>query len=108
MHKTPYVFPIVGGRTVEHLKQNIEALTIHLSEEDITEIDNAVPFDIGFPNNLLWGGKTPANPAEVWLVNMGGVFDYVPLPKVCWRPEKQPVTTIWCLWLTDVTANYAL
>ncbi|KAK3318643.1 norsolorinic acid reductase [Apodospora peruviana] len=28
MRKTPYVFPIVGGRKVEHLKGNIEALTL--------------------------------------------------------------------------------
>lgn len=27
MHKTPNVFPIVGGRRIEHLKGNIEALS---------------------------------------------------------------------------------
>ncbi|PBK99004.1 hypothetical protein ARMGADRAFT_1124135 [Armillaria gallica] len=27
--KTPYVFPIIGGRKVEHLKANIEALDNH-------------------------------------------------------------------------------
>jgi aryl-alcohol dehydrogenase-like predicted oxidoreductase len=39
MHKAPYVFPIVGGRKVEHLKGNIEALGIRLSAEDIAEIE---------------------------------------------------------------------
>jgi aryl-alcohol dehydrogenase-like predicted oxidoreductase len=35
MAKAPYVFPIVGGRKVERLKGNIEALSLRLSEEDI-------------------------------------------------------------------------
>ncbi|OLN87869.1 Norsolorinic acid reductase A 1 [Colletotrichum chlorophyti] len=78
MHKAPYVFPIVGGRTVDHLKQNIEALTLSLSDEDIEEIEGAVPFDAGFPHNFLWGEKIPSNPSEVWLLNMAGTFDYVP------------------------------
>ena len=54
MHKTPYVFPIVGGRTIDHLKVNIEALKLRLSQEDIKEIEGAVPFDHGFPNTFLY------------------------------------------------------
>ena len=53
MQKTPYVFPIIGGRKVEHLHANIEALDITLSEEHIDEIENAHPFDIGFPHNMV-------------------------------------------------------
>lgn len=82
MHKTPYVFPIIGGRTVDHLKANVEALTLSLSEEDIKEIESAIPFDIGFPNNFLWGGPSPANPGDVWLLKMGATYDYVPQAKV--------------------------
>jgi aryl-alcohol dehydrogenase-like predicted oxidoreductase len=81
MHKTPYVFPIVGGRTVDHLKQNIEALKLSLSAEDIEEIENAVPFDVGFPNNFAYGPKMDKHPCDVWLLSMAGTFDYVPLPK---------------------------
>ncbi|KAI0132674.1 aldo/keto reductase [Xylariales sp. AK1849] len=80
-HKAPYVFPIVGGRTLDHLKQNIEALTLSLSEEDIQEIEKAVPFDLGFPHNFLWGEKVPEHPGQVWLLGMGGTFDYVPHSK---------------------------
>lgn len=47
MAKAPYVFPIVGGRKVEHLKANIEALTLRLSEEDIAEIEGGYEFDPG-------------------------------------------------------------
>ncbi|KEY74274.1 hypothetical protein S7711_00432 [Stachybotrys chartarum IBT 7711] len=78
MHKAPYVFPIIGGRKVDHLKGNIEALTLQLSEEDIKEIESAVPFDLGFPHNFLWGSEVPASMNEVKLLDMGGTFDYVP------------------------------
>jgi len=81
MHKTPYVFPIVGGRTAEHLKQNIEALTLSLSAEDVAEIEDAVPFDIGFPNTFAYGQKMDKHPNDVWLMAMAGTFDYVPLPQ---------------------------
>ncbi|KAI9454954.1 NADP-dependent oxidoreductase domain-containing protein [Russula earlei] len=53
LHKTPYVFPIVGGRKVEHLKQNIQALDISLSPEQISRIDGVRPFDIGFPHTIV-------------------------------------------------------
>lgn len=81
MHKTPYVFPIVGGRTVEHLKANIEALKLSLSEEDMKEIEAAAPFDMGFPSNFAYAGQMPEHPGKVWLLNMGGTTDYVPEPK---------------------------
>lgn len=84
MHKTPHVFPIVGGRTKEHLKGNIDALKIHLSKEDIKEIDEAVPFDLGFPSSFLYRGGDPGIPQAVWLLAMAGTFDYLPL--------QQPIT----------------
>ena len=83
MHKAPFVFPIVGGRKVEHLKSNIEGLALALSAEEIAEIEAAVPFDLGFPHNMLWGAKAPAIPQQVGLLNMGGTFDYVAGAQVC-------------------------
>ncbi|KAI5868395.1 norsolorinic acid reductase [Durotheca rogersii] len=77
MHKAPYVFPIVGGRTKEHLKANIEALSLSLSEEDIKEIEGAAPFDLGFPNSFLYAGGFPDNAANVWILGTGGTMDYV-------------------------------
>lgn len=82
MHKTPYVFPIVGGRKVDHLKGNIEALTVQLTDEDIKEIDSAVPFDLGFPHSMLWGSTVPEEPQKVWLLGMAANYDYVPESKV--------------------------
>ena len=49
MQKTPYVFPIVGGRKVEHLLANIEALEITLSNDQIKFLESVVPFEAGFP-----------------------------------------------------------
>lgn len=53
MHKAPYIFPIIGGRKVEHLQANIEALNISLSEENLKFIDDVLPFDKGFPMSLF-------------------------------------------------------
>ena len=53
LQKTPYVFPIIGGRKVEHLNQNIEALKISLSQEQIEYLENVVPFDPGFPTWMI-------------------------------------------------------
>ncbi|KAG6808945.1 hypothetical protein H0H92_002289 [Tricholoma furcatifolium] len=49
LHKAPYVFPIVGGRKVEYLLGNIEALDISLSQEQIKYLESVVDFDLGFP-----------------------------------------------------------
>ena len=49
LQKAPYVFPIVGGRKVEHLYANIEALEISLSNEQIAYLDSLTSFDKGFP-----------------------------------------------------------
>jgi len=81
MQKQPYVFPIVGGRTVDHLKQNLECLSIRLTEKDFEEIEGAIPFDPGFPNAFLYGPKIPQNPGQVWLMNVAGTTDYVPTPE---------------------------
>jgi len=58
MSKTTNVFPLVGGRKVEHLHDNIKALTIKLSDEQIKKLEDVRPFDIGFPNNFI--GENPA------------------------------------------------
>jgi aryl-alcohol dehydrogenase-like predicted oxidoreductase len=49
MHKTRFVFPIIGGRKVEHLTSNLEALDLTLTKEHLKAIDDIVPFDPGFP-----------------------------------------------------------
>ncbi|KAL2882780.1 putative aryl-alcohol dehydrogenase aad14 [Colletotrichum sp. CLE4] len=51
--KAPNVIPIVGGRKVEHLKANIDALKIKLTDEQIAFLEGVKPFDVGFPGNFL-------------------------------------------------------
>lgn len=75
MHKTPYVYPIVGGRKLEHLKGNIEGLSLELTPEEIEEIEGANKFDIGFPLNMISRG-----PGEGFLIAMGGPSDHVKAP----------------------------
>ena len=53
MQKTPYVFPIVGGRKVEHLMDNIAALEISLSEEQVQYLEDVLPLVRGFPHDLI-------------------------------------------------------
>ncbi|KAA8571112.1 hypothetical protein MFRU_028g01150 [Monilinia fructicola] len=84
LRKAKYVFPIVGGRKIEHLKGNIEALSLELSDDDVKEIEDANTFDIGFPLNFLGGPDGVKSPGDVWLTHMAGVTDHIqpskPLP----------------------------
>ncbi|KAK0220705.1 NADP-dependent oxidoreductase domain-containing protein [Armillaria fumosa] len=57
MQKTPYVFPLIGGRKVEHLASNLEALNIVLSPEQIKYLESILPFDLGFPGNFFGTGE---------------------------------------------------
>ena len=61
MQKTPYVFPVVGGRKVEHLEQNLEGLDIALSEEQIKYLESVLSFDVGFPHNFIVSRMRSAN-----------------------------------------------
>lgn len=53
LYKTTFVFPIIGGRRVENLLENIEALEIALTDEHLKFLDSVVPLDLGFPHNLI-------------------------------------------------------
>ncbi|KAI0789617.1 aryl-alcohol dehydrogenase [Abortiporus biennis] len=57
MQKAPYVFPIIGGRKVEHLHSNLEALDITLEKKHIEYLESVVPLDLGFPYNFFGNGK---------------------------------------------------
>ncbi|EIW56680.1 aryl-alcohol dehydrogenase [Trametes versicolor FP-101664 SS1] len=82
LQKTPYVFPIVGGRKVEHLHANIEALSVVLAPEHIKQIEGVVPFDVGFPGNMIGDGT------DYWFgFKAAGNFDPWPLQQAI-RPES--------------------
>jgi len=46
MSKAPNVFPIVGGRKVEHLMDNVQALKIKLTDKQIEKLESVVPFEV--------------------------------------------------------------
>lgn len=58
IQKTPNVLPIVGGRKVEHLHDNIKALSVRLTDEQIRYLESQTDFDVGFPADFL--GESPA------------------------------------------------
>lgn len=81
MHKTPYVHPIVGQRSVKHLKSNIEALSVSLSDEDLKAIDGAAPFDIGFPMNFIFREyNSTVTASDVMLTRTTALIDVPPNP----------------------------
>jgi aryl-alcohol dehydrogenase-like predicted oxidoreductase len=75
--RAPYVFPLVGGRTVDHIKGNIDALKLRLTEEDVKEIEAPYQLDLGFPHNIM-GNKIGMNT----YAKVAGWIDHVEQPKV--------------------------
>jgi len=71
LHKEPYLFPIVGGRKVEQLIENIDALSISLTPEQIKRIDGAVPLHKGFPYEMFG-----SHPSESRMMNMCGSYQW--------------------------------
>jgi diketogulonate reductase-like aldo/keto reductase len=57
LSKAPNVFPIIGGRKVKHLEDNIQALKIKLTGEQVKYLESVEPFDLGFPSNFI--GEDP-------------------------------------------------
>jgi len=79
MHKAPFVFPIIGGRKVEHLLANIEALSVSLTKEHMKELESVIPFDAGFPYTEFGNGA-----AYTFLQTAAGFLDRM--------PDLQPIT----------------
>ncbi|BGP40286.1 Putative aryl-alcohol dehydrogenase aad14 [Rhodotorula kratochvilovae] len=84
MAKTPYVFPIVGGRKIQHLHDNIQSLSIKLTQEQIDKIDSVQAFEHGFPHNFCGTDATlppSQHQPQNFLVPSQGTLDYLPGPK---------------------------
>ncbi|EIW53428.1 Aldo/keto reductase [Trametes versicolor FP-101664 SS1] len=81
MQKTPFVFPIIGGRKVEQLDDNIEALSVALSEEQVKYLESILPFNPGFPNTMVGDGTE-----YTVLTKTAGNFDKWPRPQAI-RPS---------------------
>ncbi|KIK71549.1 hypothetical protein GYMLUDRAFT_33752 [Collybiopsis luxurians FD-317 M1] len=82
MQKTPYVFPLIGGRKVENLVANLEALDISLSDEQIKELESALPFDVGFPTNMIGDGTEPG-----FLMKASAQYQKIPYQRALRPPQ---------------------
>jgi aryl-alcohol dehydrogenase-like predicted oxidoreductase len=51
------VIPVVGGRKIEQLRDNIAALSIKLTEEQVAYLESVKAFDVGYPSNFI--GEDP-------------------------------------------------
>ncbi|ETS82983.1 aryl-alcohol dehydrogenase AAD14 [Pestalotiopsis fici W106-1] len=53
MRKARNVFPLVGCRKQSHLEDNIKALSIRLTDDQMQYLESVKPFDLGFPLNFI-------------------------------------------------------
>lgn len=89
MQKAPYVFPIIGGRKVDHLLGNLKGLEITLTPAEMDAIDQATGFKHGFPTNFfnlsLFDPKQPqvmvAEAKEVKMMTGRSEIDWVTGPR---------------------------
>ncbi|KAI1281508.1 aryl-alcohol dehydrogenase [Xylaria sp. FL0933] len=52
-YKYPWIYPIIGGRRIKHLEDNIKSLSIKLTAKQVEYLESVTPFDIGFPGTLI-------------------------------------------------------
>ncbi|KAJ5447388.1 hypothetical protein N7445_002209 [Penicillium cf. griseofulvum] len=79
--KVPNVFPLVGGRKIEHLHDNIQALSIRLTDKQIEFLEAATTFDIGFPSNLIGSDPSTNGGQMSLLMGTAGCIDFVKAPR---------------------------
>ncbi|KAL1849322.1 putative aryl-alcohol dehydrogenase aad14 [Paecilomyces lecythidis] len=71
LSKAPNAFPLVGGRKLEHLEDNIKALSIKLTSKQIDFLESVVPFDVGFPHDFIGPDPTVTGHATGLLAASG-------------------------------------
>ncbi|KAJ9614292.1 aryl-alcohol dehydrogenase [Cladophialophora chaetospira] len=62
IQKAPNVIPIIGGRKIEHLQDNIQALSIKLTDDQVKFLESRTNFEVGFPSSFI--GENPAATGE--------------------------------------------
>ncbi|KAL4807067.1 NADP-dependent oxidoreductase domain-containing protein [Aspergillus unguis] len=67
LQKVPNVFPIVGGRKIEHLHDNIQALKIKLTPEQVQYLEAVKPLDLGWPHNMIGADPKLSGEAAPWV-----------------------------------------
>lgn len=108
--KYPYVFPIsvctprlvvtnevltnhvfaltVGGRKINHLHDNINALKHDLTSEQMAALEDIYPFDFGFPFNTFGQDSRITGKTENMLINASAHLQWVKAEQAI-RPVKE-------------------
>jgi aryl-alcohol dehydrogenase-like predicted oxidoreductase len=47
------IIPIIGARSLKHIQDNLACLEFDLTDEELRQLSNASPIDLGFPRNFL-------------------------------------------------------
>ena len=71
--KAPNVLPLIGGRKVEHLYDNIKGLEIKLTSEEIKFLEEQKDFDIGFPSTFIGQDWQLTGEASIALISQGPI-----------------------------------
>ncbi|KAK4187022.1 aryl-alcohol dehydrogenase [Podospora australis] len=66
------VFPVVGMRKVEQLKDNIAALDIKLTKEQVEYLESVKEFDIGWPHDFI--GRDPSIIGTMGWMSSGSAY----------------------------------
>ncbi len=53
LHQPGVTSPIIGARKTSHLDDNIEAVSVDLSQSDLKQLDEATTLELGFPHDFL-------------------------------------------------------
>lgn len=86
MKKLPYVFPIVGGRKVEHLRDNIAALSIKLTDKQMAVLDAVKPPPTIYPYNIVGSDPMLLKEGEPQVTSMMMIReDFVRAPRAIGR-----------------------
>lgn len=51
-HRDIPVIPIIGARRTSQLQDNLDGLTLHLSEKQVSDLDEASAIELGFPHDF--------------------------------------------------------
>ncbi|KAH7176117.1 aryl-alcohol dehydrogenase [Dactylonectria macrodidyma] len=84
LQKTRNVFPLVGGRKIEHLHDNIKALSIHLTDDQINYIESVKNFEIGFPMDFIGDDPREAGKQPPIMETLTGA-------KIAWQKAPKPI-----------------
>jgi aryl-alcohol dehydrogenase-like predicted oxidoreductase len=58
----PDVIPILGAKRLDQLKDNLGALELRLTPDDLKRLDTASDIDLGFPHQFLKNARTGSGP----------------------------------------------